>query len=219
MSSPSPPQHSTNLTGNHAGSVKAPASLNNKAVFEGGGFAVNLPKGGGAIRGIDEKINVDAHRGSARLTVPLPVNPVRGGVGPELSMDYESSAGNGPLGVGWNVKAPSIVRRTDKGIPRYEDDSDSDCFLAPGTDELVRITDNQGNSIVRYHSPDGGLLVSAPADEFYEVRPYRSRVDNACDRIEWWRRMAFSPSHSQSRGAASSFRSASCTSQFVPVCC
>jgi RHS repeat-associated protein len=158
-------------------------------VFEGGGFAVNLPKGGGAIRGIDEKINVDAHRGSARLTVPLPVNPVRGGVGPELSMDYESSAGNGPLGVGWNVKAPSIVRRTDKGIPRYEDDSDSDCFLAPGTDELVRITDNQGNSIVRYHSPDGGLLVSAPADEFYEVRPYRSRVDNACDRIEWWRRM------------------------------
>src|SRR3954465_7654830 len=111
------PRQTANANGGQ-GASPAFAGSPSKAVFEGGGFAVNLPKGGGAIRGIDEKINVDAHRGTARLTVPLPVNPVRGGVGPELSMDYESSAGNGPFGVGWNLKAPSIVRRTDKGIPR-----------------------------------------------------------------------------------------------------
>src|SRR4051812_27698343 len=110
MSSPSLPRHSTNSIGNQAGSPGPPVILNNKAVFEGGGFAANLPRGGGAIRGIDEKISVDAYRGTAHLLVPLPLNPVRGGIGPELSMDYESGAGNGPFGIGWSVGAPSIFR-------------------------------------------------------------------------------------------------------------
>ncbi|WP_334513294.1 SpvB/TcaC N-terminal domain-containing protein [Bradyrhizobium sp. AZCC 1693] len=203
MSSPSLPRHSTNSIGNHAGSMGSPTSSNNKAVFEGGGFAANLPKGGGAIRGIDEKISVDGYRGTARLTVPLPINPVRGGIGPELSMDYESGAGNGPFGIAWSVNAPAIVRRTDKGIPRYADDIDSDGFLAPGTDELVRVADDRGNAIVRYHSPNGSLLPSAPAAEHYEVRPYRPRVDNAFSRIEWWRMIA--PRPDGSRACSNSF--------------
>ncbi|MER8595738.1 hypothetical protein NKH33_30035 [Mesorhizobium sp. M1182] len=160
-----------------------------RAVFENRGFAANLPKGGGAIRGIDEKLSVDGYRGTARLSVPLPINPVRGGVIPELSMDYESGAGNGPFGVGWGVNAPSIFRRTDKGLPRYEDEIDSDCFMAAGMDELVRVLDKEGMAIVRCHSLDGRFMASPPAAEHYEVRPYRPRIDNACSRIEWWRRI------------------------------
>lgn len=159
------------------------------AVFEGKGFVTNLPKGGGAIRGIDEKIDVDTYRGTARLSVPLPINPVRGGIGPELSMAYESGAGNGPFGIGWSVSAPSFFRRTDKGVPRYEDEGDSDCFMGPGTDELVRVVDDGGKAIVRYHSLEGTLLASRSAFPCYEVRPYRPRVDNAQSRIEWWRRI------------------------------
>src|SRR5262249_54266243 len=89
------------------------------ATVQPAGFAANLPKGGGAIRGIDERVHADAFRGTARLSVPLPVNRIRNGVSPELSLDYESGQGNGAFGVGWGVGVPSIFRRSDKGIPRY----------------------------------------------------------------------------------------------------
>lgn len=160
-----------------------------KPVFEVAGFAANLPKGGGAIRGINERINIDAYRGSAHLSVPLPINPVRGGIGLELSFDYDAGAGNGPFGIGWSVGIPSIFRRSDKGVPRYDDDQESDCFVAPGADELVRVTDAAGKAIVRFYSPDGRLLPSVPAGEYYETRSYRARVDRSFSRIEWWRRI------------------------------
>lgn len=158
--------------------------------FAANGFAANLPKGGGAIRGIDEKVDVDAYRGTARLSVPLPIRPVRGGVTPELSLTYGSGAGNGPFGAGWNVGVPAIVRRTDKGVPRYQDEEESDSFLVHGADEVVRALEPDGTPAVRIHSLSGDLLSERPTTEYYEVRPYRPRVENAFSRIEWWRRIA-----------------------------
>src|SRR4051794_5404177 len=105
--------------------------------FETAGFSVNLPKGGGAIRGIDEKIDVDPFRGAARLSIPLPIHAARGGVAPELKLEYGGGAGNGPFGAGWSVAPPCVFRRTDKGIPRYDDEDESDALVAPGADEVV----------------------------------------------------------------------------------
>lgn len=39
--------------------------------------ALSLPTGGGAIKGLDEQLAVDASTGAATLSVPLPFSPAR----------------------------------------------------------------------------------------------------------------------------------------------
>ena len=78
---------------------------------------VSLPKGGGAIRGIGEKFGANPVTGTGTMSVPIATSPGRSGFGPQLSLSYDSGAGNGPFGFGWNLSAPSITRKTDKGLP------------------------------------------------------------------------------------------------------
>ena len=77
--------------------------------------SISLPKGGGAIRGIGEKFAANPVTGTGSLSVPIVTSPGRSGFGPELSLSYDSGAGNGPFGLGWNLSLPSITRKTDKG--------------------------------------------------------------------------------------------------------
>ena len=93
---------------------------------------LSLPKGGGAIKGLNEKFSIDAFTGSGTSSVSIFEAPERlsslGGV----SATYNSSTGNGLLGIGWSIDQPSIKRRTDKGVPRYEDNNLADdifCLL------------------------------------------------------------------------------------------
>src|SRR5215467_15167574 len=46
---------------------------------------INLPKGGGAIRGIGEKFAANPVTGSATFSIPLPVSPGRGGFNPQIT--------------------------------------------------------------------------------------------------------------------------------------
>jgi len=39
--------------------------------------SIELPTGGGAIKGIDEKFSVNAVNGTASLSIPLPFSPAR----------------------------------------------------------------------------------------------------------------------------------------------
>src|SRR6185436_4394443 len=91
--------------------------------------AISLPRGGGAIRGIGEKFSANPVTGTGALTVPLLTSPGRSGFGPQLSLSYDSGSGNGPFGLGWSLSLPSITRKTDKGLPRYQDTDDSDVFV------------------------------------------------------------------------------------------
>lgn len=99
--------------------------------------SINLPKGGGAIKGIGEKFAANPVTGSGSLTIPIATSPGRSGFGPQLSLSYDSSAGNGPFGLGWNLSLPSITRKTDKGLPLYLDAEDSDVFILSGAEDLV----------------------------------------------------------------------------------
>jgi len=69
--------------------------------------SISLPKGGGAIRGIDEKFTVNSVTGTGSMTVPLASSPGRSGFGPELSLSYDSGSGNGPFGFGWSLYVAS----------------------------------------------------------------------------------------------------------------
>ena len=117
---------------------------NTQSPKEGSPFAapsISLPKGGGAIRGIGEKFAANPVTGTGSMTVPIATSPGRSGFGPQLSLSYDSGAGNGPFGFGWNLSLPSITRKTDKGLPRYmdggENQLDSDVFILSGAEDLV----------------------------------------------------------------------------------
>src|SRR5262247_1826412 len=86
--------------------------------------SISLPKGGGAIRGIGEKFAATPVTGTGSMAVPIAVSPGRSGFGPQLALSYDSGAGNGPFGLGWNLSLPAITRKTDKGLPRYLDGQD-----------------------------------------------------------------------------------------------
>lgn len=105
--------------------------------------AVALPKGGGAVRGIDEKLEVNPSSGSCTLSIPITVTQARSKAGtPSLNLSYNSGAGNGPFGLGWGITVASITRMTDKGLPRYfdagkENEEDQDVFVFSGLEDLV----------------------------------------------------------------------------------
>ena len=98
--------------------------------------SVSIPKGGGAIKGIDEKFEVNPVNGSASVGIPLPVAGARA-LSPQMSISYSSGAGNGIFGAGWALMLSDISRKTDKGLPRYEDEKESDVFLMAGSEDLV----------------------------------------------------------------------------------
>ena len=130
-----------------------------------------LPKGGGAIRGIGEKVAVNPARGSGTLQVPVFTSPGRSGFGPALGLAYDSGAGNSAYGMGWSLPIASIARKTDKGLPRY---TDADTFVFSGGEDLVESDENLPDEII-----DGVT---------YRVTRYRPRVQSVFTRIERLRR-------------------------------
>src|SRR6266702_6538340 len=90
--------------------------------------SLSLPKGGGAIKGISEKFSANPVTGTGSLSVPIFTTPSRSDFYPKLSLSYDSGSGNGPFGLGWHISVPSVTRKTEKGLPRYQDAEDSDIF-------------------------------------------------------------------------------------------
>src|SRR5256886_8718884 len=121
-----------------------PSQGNEKQETEGSGAlvsapSISLPKGGGAIRGIGEKFGANPVTGTGSMTVPIATSPGRSGFGPQLSLSYDSGAGNGPFGFGWGLSLPAITRKTDKGLPKYQDADESDVFILSGAEDLVPV--------------------------------------------------------------------------------
>ncbi|MCY7330276.1 MAG: hypothetical protein LH618_17125, partial [Saprospiraceae bacterium] len=90
--------------------------------------SISLPKGGGAIKGIDEKFEVNAANGTSSFSIPLPLSPNRNGFTPPLSLSYNSGTGNSLFGTGWDLGMPAIQRGTDKKLPRYLDSNDPEAI-------------------------------------------------------------------------------------------
>ena len=95
---------------------------------------VNLPKGGGAIKGIEEKFQINAVTGTNSLGIPIPLTNSRHNFVPAIGLHYNSGSGNSPFGLGWNLNIPSISRKTEMGLPQYFDENDSDTFILAGAE-------------------------------------------------------------------------------------
>jgi hypothetical protein len=144
-----------------------------------------LPKGGGAIRGIGEKFAANPVTGTGSMSVPIATSPGRSGFGPQLSLSYDSGAGNGPFGFGWSLSLPSITRKTDKGLPRYQDAAESDVFILSGAEDLVPVfkQDENGNW---QRDENGNFVYDETERDGYRVRRYRPRIEGLFARIERW---------------------------------
>lgn len=143
--------------------------------------SISLPKGGGAIRGIGEKFSANPVTGTGNMSVPIATSPGRSGFGPQLSLSYDSGAGNGPFGFGWNISLPSITRKTDKGLPRYQDAIQSDEFILSGAEDLVPVLKQEGSDWIPENIPDR-VIGSAT----YRIQRYRPRIEGLFARIERW---------------------------------
>lgn len=142
---------------------------------------IDLPKGGGAIRGIGEKFAANPVTGTGSMSVPIATSPGRSGFGPQLSVSYDSGSGNGPFGFGWNLSIPAITRKTDKGLPQYRDEDESDIFILSGSEDLVPMLEDQSGAWVSDTVPD--RVIDAIT---YKIRRYRPRIEGLFVRIERW---------------------------------
>ncbi|MCK9220598.1 MAG: hypothetical protein M0P47_11185 [Bacteroidales bacterium] len=170
-------------TNNQSSSSSPEGSKNTK----GSDPILSLPKGGGAIKGIGEKFQANPVTGTGSLSIPLPISPGRGEFTPQLALSYDSGIGNGPFGLGWSIGLPSISRKTDKGLPKYQDSGtqnddaaggESDVFILSGAEDLVPVLDEVGGVWVRKQSED--------ATQTYLIYPYRPRIEGLFAKIERW---------------------------------
>src|SRR6266446_5985186 len=135
------------------------------------------------MRGIGEKFGANPVTGTSSMTVPIATSPGRSGFGPQLSLSYDSGAGNSPFGLGWNLSLPTITRKTDKGLPRYQDaqnpdSQDSDVFILSDAEDLV--PEFKKDATGKWIIEDGKhVILDEPRtvdDVIYRVRHYRPRI-------------------------------------------
>jgi len=144
---------------------------------------VSLPKGGGALRGIGEKFASNPVTGAGTMTVPVATSPGRSGFGPKLELSYDSSTGNGPFGLGWQLSVSSITRRTDKKLPQYNNREDPDTFVLAGSEDLVETLSDQGGAWLPAAIPDRTI-----DGVVFAISRFRPRIEGAFTRIERWTR-------------------------------
>lgn len=166
--------------------------------------AVSLPQGGGAIQGIGEKFDVNPVTGTGALSIPIAVSPGRAGFTPQLAINYDSGAGNSPFGMGWQLSVPSIQRKTQKGLPQYRDQEDSDIYILSGAEDLVpslqwdeckgwerekfaiSVPEDVIEPSVVPEPSRQSVLTSYPHLGTYWVQRYRPRIEGLFARIERW---------------------------------
>lgn len=107
---------------------------------------VALPEGPGSVGGVGDGALLDRNHGSFRYTYELELPRGQGGLGPSLSLRYDSGAGSGLAGIGWRFELPSVERSTSRGLPRYDA---SDRIVAHGAEELVRVGSSGGAQVYR----------------------------------------------------------------------
>ncbi|MBK6408921.1 MAG: VCBS repeat-containing protein [Flavobacteriales bacterium] len=145
-----------------------------------GSNVISLPKGGGAVAGMGESFSPDLFTGTGNFSVPIAVPPGRNGLQPSLTLGYSTGSGNGPFGLGWNMSLPGVSRKTNLGIPRYDDTKD--VFVLSGAEDLIPVDrgadTNAGvtDNWIQYRPRTEGLFARivhhkfTDGQDFWEVR-------------------------------------------------
>ncbi|RNC63246.1 SpvB/TcaC N-terminal domain-containing protein, partial [Proteiniphilum sp. X52] len=114
--------------------------------------------------------------GAMTYNVPVEVSPGKQGAQPKLSISYNSLAGNGVMGVGWNIGGLSSISRIGKSI-HYDGKSQGvaltkdDAFVLDGT-RLIKLSET--STQINYETEQGLVKVTAFLSgsivRYFEVR-------------------------------------------------
>ncbi|MEO7733517.1 MAG: FG-GAP-like repeat-containing protein, partial [Kofleriaceae bacterium] len=99
---------------------------------------LKLPSGPSSVRGLADEPAVDPFFAQLSYQVPIDLPAGLGNLSPTLALAYSGALGNGPLGIGWTLAEPRIVRSTRRGVPRF-DDTDTLEISGIGSGRLVAI--------------------------------------------------------------------------------
>ena len=94
--------------------------------------------------------------GDVKLSYPIEVPPGRAGHAPRLALSYNSSAGNGWLGEGWDLSVSAISIDTRWGVPRYDTGNETETYTYDG-EQLAPVAHR-------------GPLVARTADKTFQAR-------------------------------------------------
>ena len=86
------------------------------------------------------------NRGTAGLSYPFEMPPARNGMQPQLGLQYNSDGGNEGCGEGWIINIPSISIDTRPGVPRYNNNWETETYMMDG-EMLVTMDDNGQPSV------------------------------------------------------------------------
>ncbi|WP_194165876.1 SpvB/TcaC N-terminal domain-containing protein [Shewanella sp. YLB-07] len=136
-----------------------------------------LPQQGGTINTAQTTPGHAGPTGDLQFSIPLPVSGGRGLV-PSLALSYQTSQGNGPFGVGWQLPLLSIRLHTKHGTPQYDD---TDRYVGPSGEVLEPERDEVGGIVSQTCNSFGTTAI----DEHIVVS-YRSRVAGGYERYERW---------------------------------
>jgi RHS repeat-associated protein len=76
--------------------------------------------------------------GTASTSFPLKLPAGRGGMQPSLQVSYNSEAGNGWMGIGWNLSTSSITINTKWGAPLYSTTNETEIYALDGSDLVLK---------------------------------------------------------------------------------
>jgi RHS repeat-associated protein len=168
-----------------AGGVALPTPDTGSTV---GGQSVSLPSGAGTSLGMGESFSAQLTTGLATYSIPIGLPKARGSVQPNLMLSYSSSSGPGIAGIGWNVGVSSISRKTDHGMPGFDDEghqgqwhANQDRFTF-GADELVPICVVTGASCSGALNGEVGEVMPQWAEGW---QYFRARIEAGFLRFFW----------------------------------
>lgn len=73
-----------------------------------------------------------SQKGEANVSYPIKIPAGRKGMQPQIAINYNSDAGNGWLGLGWNINMPSISIDTKWGTPTFNANEESEIYSLNG---------------------------------------------------------------------------------------
>jgi RHS repeat-associated protein len=105
----------------------------------------SLPDAGAMTSSLGETFSTEPSTGTADFSIRIDTPNGPNDIGPRLVLRYDSSAGNGPFGLGFNLRLPRILVSIAYGFPRYDR---GDRLMLEGAGELLALGDGTLQPIV-----------------------------------------------------------------------
>lgn len=160
-----------------------------KSVAQGGGNNTNnvqiptisLVTGGGVIKCIEEKFQVNVVTEISSLSVAIYLSPSRQGFVPSVGLSYNSGPGKSSFGLDWNVGISAITRKNEKKFPEYNEPQEPDAFILSGAEDLVPRLEKNSSRWKKFRKFRKKDSIA------YTPTRYRPILEGAFSRIEKWK--------------------------------